>query len=116
MLAKKCPTQLKPVDFLKVGHHGSHNGTPSNQLDRLLPKSNKSKATIMVSTQSKVYGTQNPVPDEDLMTDLEGRCKHRWFLKVVARRTYLVIATSTNPTLTSQLAIRADRIASLSGM
>jgi beta-lactamase superfamily II metal-dependent hydrolase len=75
MIAKKCPAQLKPVDFLKVGHHGSHNGTPTDQLDRLLPKTRKSKATIMVSTESKVYGTQNPVPDEDLMTDLEGRCK-----------------------------------------
>lgn len=75
MIAQKCPSQLKPIDFLKVGHHGSHNGTEISLLDKLLPKSRKSRATIMVSTQSKVYGTKNPVPDADLMTEFQGRCK-----------------------------------------
>jgi hypothetical protein len=75
MMAKKCPNEIRPVDFLKVGHHGSHNGTPTDQLDRLLPKKRKNKAVVMVSTESKVYGTHNPVPDEDLMTELKGRCK-----------------------------------------
>jgi hypothetical protein len=29
----------------------------------------------MVSTQSKVYGTTNPVPDEDVLKLLKQRCK-----------------------------------------
>ena len=75
MMFKKCPAEMKPVDFLKVGHHGSHNGTPEAQLDKLLPVARKHRATVMVSTKSKVYGTVNPVPDADLMADLGRRCK-----------------------------------------
>jgi beta-lactamase superfamily II metal-dependent hydrolase len=75
MMFKKCPADMKPVDFLKVGHHGSHNGTPEADLDKLLPKARKHLATVMVSTKSKVYGTVNPVPDADLMENLASRCK-----------------------------------------
>ena len=32
---------LKPVDFLKVGHHGSHNATPPEELlEKILPQPN----------------------------------------------------------------------------
>jgi beta-lactamase superfamily II metal-dependent hydrolase len=75
VIAKKCPDDMKPVDFLKVSHHGSHNGTPTSLLNKLLPKRRKNRATIMVSTQSKVYGTQTPVPDKDLMKSLKQRCR-----------------------------------------
>jgi hypothetical protein len=75
MMFKKCPAEMKPVDFLKVAHHGSHNGTPEADLDKLLPKARKHLATVMVSTKSKVYGTVNPVPDADLMENLGSRCK-----------------------------------------
>ncbi len=44
----KCPAALQPVDFLKVGQHGSHNGTSTDLLDTLLPRSHNDKVTIMV--------------------------------------------------------------------
>jgi hypothetical protein len=72
---KTSRVKLKPVDFLKVSHHGSHNGTPLDRLDTLLPKSRKQKAKILVSTKSKVYGVQNPVPDASLLAELKKRGK-----------------------------------------
>lgn len=72
---KKNKNWLKPVDFLKVSHHGSHNGTPLEELDTLLPKRRKRSAKIMVSTKRNVYGTKNPVPDDALMTELQKRGK-----------------------------------------
>jgi hypothetical protein len=74
-MKKHCAADLKPIDFLKVSHHGSHNGTADELLDTLLPKQRKDKVTIMVSTKSKVYGTVNPVPDKELMQTLRERCK-----------------------------------------
>ena len=67
-MADKCSDALEPIDFLKVSHHGSHHGTPEHLLDRLLPTGRRDdRPPSLVSTQSKVYGTQDPVPDEDLM-------------------------------------------------
>jgi hypothetical protein len=74
-LAEKSKKHLKPVDFLKVSHHGSHNGTPLDLLDDLLPKSRKKQAVVLVSTKEKVYGTKNPVPDQPLLKELAARCK-----------------------------------------
>jgi beta-lactamase superfamily II metal-dependent hydrolase len=76
VMDKKCGSALKPVDFLKVAHHGSHNGTPLDLLDRLLPVNRKAHAQVLVSTKKNVYGTKNPVPDESLLTELKRRC-HR---------------------------------------
>ena len=75
MMEKKCRADMKPVDFLKVSHHGSHNGTPQSLLDSLLPVARKSKAQVLVSTKKNVYGTQNPVPDTSLLKELERRCR-----------------------------------------
>jgi len=76
IMAKKFAKEMKkPVDFLKVAHHGSHNGTPTELLDGLLPKSRKDKAQVLVSTKRNVYGTKNPVPDTSLITDLKNRCR-----------------------------------------
>ncbi len=51
---------IGPVDFLKVGHHGSHNATPPDDvLDRLLPRESKRRRVALVSTHEKVY---NAVP------------------------------------------------------
>ncbi len=75
MMARKSAAALAPVDFLKVSHHGSHNGTPLDLLDRLLPRSRKAKAVALVSTKSKVYGTENPVPDAHVLEELSARCR-----------------------------------------
>jgi hypothetical protein len=76
VMKKKCAAELgKPVDFLKVSHHGSHNGTPLELLDTLLPVRRKDRAHVLISTKRNVYGIKNPVPDSALVKDLERRCK-----------------------------------------
>lgn len=75
VMTEKAKKDLKAVDFLKVSHHGSHNGTPLDLLDTLLPKNRKNRANVLVSTKAKVYGTVNPVPDEALLKALKARCK-----------------------------------------
>ena len=75
IMRKKCARYFKPVDFLKVSHHGSHNGTPLDALDQLLPVQRKNRAVVMVSTRSKVYGTKNPVPDSALLRELRRRSR-----------------------------------------
>ncbi|MGH8923611.1 MAG: ComEC/Rec2 family competence protein [Acidimicrobiia bacterium] len=50
---------LSPVHFLKVSHHGSHNGTPEADLfEALLPKkpSDNRKRRAAVSTWTETYG------------------------------------------------------------
>jgi hypothetical protein len=75
MMQRKCGSELKPVDFLKVAHHGSHNGTPLELLDRLLPAKRKARAQVLVSTKRQVYGTKNPVPDDALLNELRSPCR-----------------------------------------
>lgn len=59
---------LKPVHFLKISHHGSHNGTPSESiLDEILPidRGNDSKKrSAVVSTYADTY---SGVPDADTL-------------------------------------------------
>ncbi|HXE74625.1 MAG TPA: hypothetical protein VNN18_03170 [Candidatus Xenobia bacterium] len=70
---------LGRVDFLKVSHHGSWNGTPAvngkNVLDILFPLKNEQTGIALVSTKSNVYGTVNKVPDEKTLTLLKKHCK-----------------------------------------
>ncbi len=85
-MARNCRKQMRPVDFLKVSHHGSCNGTPvgvrfpggdgsTTVLDRLLPRDRKSKAVALVSTKRLVYGTEHPVPDARVLDELGARCR-----------------------------------------
>jgi ribonuclease BN (tRNA processing enzyme) len=74
----------KPVDFLKVGHHGSHNATPWNRhagkeqevnqiLDAILPLPEAGKeptAKCLVSTKRKQYDT---IPDGELLAEIGKR-------------------------------------------
>lgn len=73
-IRENCAKDLAPVDFLKVSHHGSHNGTPPDLLDTLLPVRRADRAKILVSTKRDVYGTKNPVPDKSLLAELKRRC------------------------------------------
>jgi beta-lactamase superfamily II metal-dependent hydrolase len=72
----------EPLDFLKVGHHGSVNGTPfvknggANQpvMDRLLPAATRGGAQVVVSTDVKAkFGKDNPVPYAPLLVELGRR-------------------------------------------
>lgn len=74
----------KPLDFLKVGHHGSHNATPWNRhapadhevnqvFDAILPlpePGEKPKAQCVVSTKRKQYDT---IPDGELLAEIGKR-------------------------------------------
>jgi hypothetical protein len=74
----------KPLDFLKVGHHGSINATPWNrdaddhhEVNQLfnailpLPKAGKKPtAKCVVSTKRKQYET---IPDAQLLTEIAKR-------------------------------------------
>lgn len=83
----------QPLDFLKVGHHGSHNATPFNPdagpdhevnkiLDSILPRpapGKKPTAQCVVSTKRKQYVT---IPDAELLVELGRRIKNaREYLK-----------------------------------
>lgn len=47
---------LKPADFMKVSHHGSHNGTPeAGILDLVLVPGNKARRRAAVSTWTDTY-------------------------------------------------------------
>ncbi len=75
------------VDFLKVGHHGSHNATPWNRhedkdhevnqiFDAILPRpkgKKKPTAQCLVSTKRKQYDT---IPDAELLVELGTRVKN----------------------------------------
>jgi len=64
---------LKPVDFIKVSHHGSHNGTPDGEiLDEILPESiDPARRRAAVSTYKDTY---NNVPDDPTLTKILSRC------------------------------------------
>ena len=90
----------KPIDFFKVGHHGSYNATPWNRhadanhevnqiFDAILPlpePGDPPTAKCVVSTKRKQYKT---IPDSELMTEI-GR-------RVCNTRTYLTMFQEADP-------------------
>jgi beta-lactamase superfamily II metal-dependent hydrolase len=66
---------LGPVHFLKVGHHGSHNGTPpADLLEQLFPlrRADARERHAVLSTCDDCY---HGVPDSDTLDELAKRCK-----------------------------------------
>ncbi|NJO37354.1 MAG: hypothetical protein HC871_06690 [Rhizobiales bacterium] len=62
---------LSKVDFLKISHHGSRNGTPDDLLDHLLgPPGSAPRTKTLVSTAEGQYGG---VPDDGLLSALKQR-------------------------------------------
>jgi hypothetical protein len=57
-------SELKPVHFLKISHHGSKNGSPVHQIDKVLPERapDGRPRFAVVSTRAGAY---NGVPDQD---------------------------------------------------
>lgn len=96
MWKKRKPHLSRPIDFLKAGHHGSHNATPwdrdedeqheVNQIfNAILPKpgkNEKSTALCLVSTKRKPYDT---IPDAELLVEIGKRVantkNYKTFLK-----------------------------------
>jgi hypothetical protein len=59
----EIPFHMEPVDFIKVSHHGSHNGTPDDDiLDIILPRDNPRPGS-RVAGVSTCKDTYNNVPD-----------------------------------------------------
>jgi hypothetical protein len=68
---------LQPVHFLKVGHHGSHNGTPLPELLAKilpLPAPDARRRQAVLCTCEKCY---SGVPDDDTRDELARRCNVR---------------------------------------
>jgi hypothetical protein len=74
--------QLRPLDFLKVSHHGSHTGLPPrNLLDKILPPPpiDGPPRRAVVSTYPDTY---KDVPDKDLLdAELSPRCELQYVEK-----------------------------------
>lgn len=73
---------LKEVDFLKVSHHGSHNGTPdADILEKILPSGNPDGRHALLST---AIGPYDSIPDADTLASIEERCEklHQLHLEV----------------------------------
>ncbi|MDH6265395.1 hypothetical protein M2360_000776 [Rhizobium sp. SG_E_25_P2] len=65
-------SELRPVHFLKISHHGSKNGSPLHQIDKVLPEQSPDSRPrfTVVSTREGAY---SGVPDPDTLTLVEGR-------------------------------------------
>jgi beta-lactamase superfamily II metal-dependent hydrolase len=66
---------LKPVHFLKISHHGSHNGTPGDELlEKVLPLASPDGKTryAAVSTCLNAY---NGIPHAETIKDVKKRVK-----------------------------------------
>lgn len=66
---------LNPVDFLKVGHHGSHNATPPKELlEKILPARNPAGRTrfAAVSTYNNTY---SGVPEKETLDRIAALCQ-----------------------------------------
>lgn len=62
---------FKDYHFLKVSHHGSHNGTPSDEiLDQVMPAGGGKRRHAVISTWKDTY---NGIPHDDT----DGRLKRR---------------------------------------
>jgi beta-lactamase superfamily II metal-dependent hydrolase len=72
---------FKPVDFLKVSHHGSHNGTPdAGILDAFLPKGGVNKRNAAISTWTDTYSGIPHAPTNSKLSErstLDTMLNHR---------------------------------------
>ncbi len=64
--------ELKPVHFLKVSHHGSKNGSPTNQIDKIFPVQ-RHDTRRRVSVVSTTAGAYPGVPDSASLDMLRAR-------------------------------------------
>lgn len=66
--------KLRPVHFLKVSHHGSSNGSPPPQIDKVLPETalDGKPRIVVVSTHD---GSYSGVPDGDTLHLLAARAQ-----------------------------------------
>jgi len=65
---------LRPAHFVKVSHHGSHNGTDDEHFDEILPPTSHDGRPrhALVSTAENNWDT---VPDRDTLMVYSARCE-----------------------------------------
>jgi L-ascorbate metabolism protein UlaG (beta-lactamase superfamily) len=94
----------QPIDFLKIGHHGSENATPwdstptpTNEVNQILdailpipPAGSSAEAQAIVSTVRKNYKS---IPDSDLLVEIGKRVKNTRRYKRVLEAKGLDLAT-----------------------
>lgn len=68
--ASKRNDQPITSQFLKVSHHGSHNGTSNSIVKNIFTKDKKSNIAV-ISTLSGVYGSVNEVPSKKVLQILK---------------------------------------------
>lgn len=61
--------------FLKVSHHGSHNGTSNIIAKKIFQPDSKNGNIAAISTLSGIYGKENEVPSKEVMEILERYAK-----------------------------------------
>jgi hypothetical protein len=59
---------LRPVHFLKISHHGSANGSPEHQIDKVLPEEAPADGRSRFAVVSTREGAYSGVPDTDTLT------------------------------------------------
>jgi beta-lactamase superfamily II metal-dependent hydrolase len=64
---------LRPVHFLKISHHGSGNGSPRHQIDKVLPERPPQDGRPRFAVVSTREGAYSGVPNEDTLTLVAGR-------------------------------------------
>ncbi|HKR65454.1 MAG TPA: hypothetical protein VJZ00_17100 [Thermoanaerobaculia bacterium] len=66
---------LKPVHFLKISHHASHNGTPdTNLLEKILPKTPPDKK-VRYAAVSTCLNAYNGIPHKQTLDEISERVK-----------------------------------------
>jgi beta-lactamase superfamily II metal-dependent hydrolase len=81
--------KLKPVHFLKVGHHGSANGTPPPELlAKILPETPPDGRPRFAAV-STCAGSYSGVPHAETMALLRGRCDLRSVEDLPAGRKFI---------------------------
>jgi hypothetical protein len=65
-----------PIDFLKIGHHGSHNGTPEPAvLDRVFPRDGLARyAAVCTCAGVYDYSDETAIPNTKTLRELADRC------------------------------------------
>jgi beta-lactamase superfamily II metal-dependent hydrolase len=66
---------IKPVHFLKVSHHGSHNGTPDDDIFEALLPANPGDGRARTAAISTWIETYSGIPHEPTSTRLGSRCE-----------------------------------------
>ena len=61
--------------FLKVSHHGSHNGTSNIIAKKIFQPDSKNGNIVVISTLSGIYGKENEVPSKEVKEILERYAK-----------------------------------------